>query len=177
MRSSGAAGAQAEQERRRFLRDEERRQLAEAFPQHAAAQPNEAREEGIETAFAQHTASRQFRRGAIGPNEVDYATRVYGGATSAADYLPAGTKRGGKDAWAASPPPRRRRSASRGRRRDRRRQSERRRVAVTPSRPQVLIPPLIRLLLISSRGLGGSKESHERRDGKNHLVRPGRTPA
>ena len=98
MRSSGAAGAQAEQERRRFLRDEERRQLAEAFPQHAAAQPNEAREEGIETAFAQHTASRQFRRGTIGPNEVDYATRVYGGATGAADYLPAGTKRGGKDA-------------------------------------------------------------------------------
>ena len=91
MRSSGAAGAQAEQERRRFLRDEERRQLAEAFPQHAAAQPNEAREEGIETAFAQHTASRQFRRGTIGPNEVDYATRVYGGATGAADLLPAGT--------------------------------------------------------------------------------------
>ena len=91
VRSSGAAGAQAEQERRRFLRDEERRQLAEAFPQHAAAQPNEAREEGIETAFAQHTASRQFRRGTIGPNEVDYATRVYGGATGAADLLPAGT--------------------------------------------------------------------------------------
>ena len=91
VRSSGAAGAQAEQERRRFLRDEERRQLAEAFPQHAAAQPNEAREEGIETAFAQHTASRQFRRGTIGPNEVDYATRVYGGATGAADVLPAGT--------------------------------------------------------------------------------------